>query len=109
MRIMQLKRLVIFFSILSLLYAFTLLLAFIPKRIFYKSELGQGNEIIQKIEIFKNESNRLPDDLSELGILDNEDQRIFYRRDGKNYIIWFGMSLGESGLYDSRIQKWNIE
>ncbi len=74
----------------------------------YGDELKQGNEVVAKIEKFKKEKGRLPDSLSEIGVVETESGPIFYKKESETkYIVWFGQELGESATYDSDTKKWN--
>ena len=74
----------------------------------YGAKLKQGNEVIAKVEKFRNESGRLPDSLSEIGIFITESGPIYYKKQSETkYIVWFGKELGESATYDSDIKEWD--
>jgi len=69
----------------------------------------QGNEIVKKIEYYKEKNNRLPNSLSEIGIqvIDESNPPLYYdKRDSINYTVSFGTSLGESMFYYSDSKKW---
>ncbi len=71
------------------------------------SEIRQGNEIVSKIEKFKSEKNRLPNNLTELGLVEDEAGPIYYEKKGETkFILWFGKALGESAIYDSDTKQW---
>jgi hypothetical protein len=73
-----------------------------------QSKKSEGNEIKNKIELFKKANGRLPSSLSEFGIEEKEEGPIYYeKKDESNYILWFGAKLGESVTYDSRTNKWS--
>lgn len=83
-----------------------LILWLLPNRLAFRSELREGNMIVSRVESFKSKNGRLPDDLKQVGI-DDENLKIFYRKeDDKRYIVWFGTTLGESVTYDSQFGKW---
>ena len=68
----------------------------------------QGNEIRDRIEAYRHDHGQLPPDLTTLGITETEEGPIYYQKeDATNYILWFGMSLGESVTYSSKAQKWD--
>lgn len=74
----------------------------------YGEKLKAGNETVAKIEKFKDENKRLPNSLSEIGIVEDESGPIYYRKDSETkYIVWFGKELGESATYDSDTKKWS--
>jgi hypothetical protein len=60
------------------------------------------------IEAFRKANGRLPNSLAEMGIYEDESGPVYYRKqDDQNYIVYFGLSLGESETYDSRTRKWS--
>lgn len=69
-------------------------------------ELRTGRNIITKVELFKNKEARLPESLEELGIND-PDLDVYYQKiSSEEYQVWFGTSLGESEVFNSRTRKW---
>lgn len=71
-------------------------------------KLRQGNEVVAKVEKFRNENGRLPGNLREIGIVETESGPVFYEKKSETkYIIWFGKELGESATYDSDTKKWS--
>jgi hypothetical protein len=73
-----------------------------------QSKKDEGNKIVTKIELFKEENGRLPSSLSELGTKETEEGPIYYEKKGNsNYILWYGAELGESVTFDSSTNKWS--
>ena len=69
--------------------------------------MAKGSEAVVKIEKFRNEKGRLPNSLSEAGIVETESGPIYYRKESESkYILWFGKELGESVTYDSETKQW---
>lgn len=67
----------------------------------------KGEEIINKIEEFREKNNRLPESLREIGIIETEEGPIYYSKESpENYTIWYGKSLGESATYHSDTKEW---
>ena len=98
------KTILLFFFIVIILI-FTLLFF---RKSEEKSLIDKGNEVIVKVDSFRNVNKRLPNSLSELGILEKEEGPIYYeKKDSLRYIIWFGTTFGESEIYDSEKKKWN--
>ncbi|MBU2950675.1 hypothetical protein KO493_08205 [Tamlana agarivorans] len=63
--------------------------------------------IIEKVEQFKTEKNRLPKNASEIRLIELEDSKAFYeKKTDSTYIVWFGLSLGESKIYYSTTKDW---
>lgn len=89
---------------LFLIFALTVVFGFACG---YGDKLKQGNQVIAKVEKFKNEKGRLPNNLSEIGIVETESGPIYYKKESETkYVVWFGKELGESATYDSEIKKW---
>lgn len=73
----------------------------------YNEKIKQGKVVVTKVEIFRNEKNRLPNSLNEIGIEETESGPIYYRKESESiYIVWFGKQLGESETYDSDTKEW---
>lgn len=75
-----------------------------------KALVKQGEEIIQKVEKFRQKYNKLPDDLSELGKneLPYPDQLDYTKWDSLTYTVSFQIALGESWAYHSDTKKWGL-
>ena len=70
--------------------------------------MGEGDKIISKIERFREERRRLPESLSEVGIEEKEEGPIYYeKKSDTKFVLWFGMELGGSVIYDSEARKWS--
>ncbi len=70
-------------------------------------KIAKGNETIAKVENFRNEKGRLPNSLTEIGIVETESGPIYYEKKSESkYILWFGKQLGESVVYDSDTKQW---
>ncbi|MFY0628633.1 MAG: hypothetical protein JXR07_20210 [Reichenbachiella sp.] len=58
--------------------------------------------IIERIEDYKTKKNQLPTSVSEIGFIESEDSPAFYEQTtDSTYIVWYGLSLGESRTYNS--------
>ena len=67
----------------------------------------QGSEIAARVEKFRTENGRMPNSLSEIGIIEKESGPIYYKKESDTkYILWFGKELGESVTYDSDTKQW---
>ena len=70
----------------------------------------KGNAIIEQIESYKKANGMLPNSLLDVGITEDEGADAIYysiqNSSKKNYMIWFGTSLGESKTYYSDNKKW---
>lgn len=69
----------------------------------------QSAPIIKRIDEYKMNKGFYPKKLSDTGLPEpDESGPIYYQlQDSNTYIIWFGMELGESVIYDSRTKNWN--
>ena len=96
----------------SILAAIVLFVGFIlfwmvaPQEIVYRSELRTGKIVVSRVEAYRNSYGSLPDSLGAVGM--NElDLNVYYQKiDSRNYIVWFGTTLGESMTYHSDLRKW---
>ena len=62
--------------------------------------------LIEKVETFKKENNRLPKDVSELGLTEKMDSPAFYQiQTDSTYMVWYGLIVGESKVYRSSTKK----
>ena len=69
--------------------------------------MSDGNEVAKRIDAFYTKNGRLPLSLQEVGIKEQLEGPIFYQMtDSVDYELWFGTSLGESKVYDSKSRKW---
>ena len=76
---------------------------------------AQGEKLVLKIEKFRVEKGRLPDNLEEMGMkepgpmggVDTPGGLLWYeKKDDKNYIVYYGEQLGVSMVYDSKTKEW---
>ena len=66
--------------------------------------------LIEKVETFKKTNNRLPKNVSELGLTEKMDSPAFYQMEtDTTYMVWYGLSVGESKIYKSSTKKWTEE
>ncbi|WKV11824.1 hypothetical protein [Marivirga harenae] len=66
--------------------------------------------IIEKVEKFKQNNGRLPKDVTEIGLDDTQMHLSFYQiTSDTTYMVWYGLSLGESKIYRSETKKWTEE
>ena len=69
--------------------------------------IKEGNEVIAKIESFKKDNGRLPESLTELGIVETEGGPIFYKKvDSSRYTLYGMVHFDRTVNYDSETQKW---
>lgn len=66
--------------------------------------------IIEKVEAYRQEKGRLPENVTEVGIDDNQDHLSFYvKKSQDEYEICYGLGLGTSRIYNSKTKKWREE
>lgn len=69
--------------------------------------IREGDEIVKKVERFRESKGRLPNSLSEIGVEEKEEGPIYYdKKSETRYVVWFGTVLGESVKYDSDKREW---
>lgn len=69
-----------------------------------------AEHIIEKVEKFKQDNGRLPENVIEIG-LDNKQMHLsFYTKiDSSEYEVWYGTDLGVSKIYNSKTNIWREE
>ncbi|WP_276168314.1 hypothetical protein [Zobellia alginiliquefaciens] len=66
--------------------------------------------LIEKVEKFKKINNRLPKDVTELGLTEKMNSPAFYQMEtDSTYMVWYGLSVGESKVFRSSTKKWTEE
>ena len=96
----------VFLGLMVLVGLAIYLLLWQPDWLFHWRDFRAGDEIISKVEAYKQSNCSLQETLKEVGI-NSPDLRVFYDRiSDHEYCVWFGTALGESEIFDSRIRKW---
>ena len=98
---------IIKYIILSVVILAMLLFFFITSK--REKDLTQrGEDIVEKIEFFRKENHRLPKDLNEIGILEEENSNALYYdiRNDTSYTVSFMMSIDYNKTYYSDTKKW---
>src|SRR5258706_14513597 len=73
------------------------------------AEQRLGEQVVAKVEKFRQVNGRLPESLQEIGIevKSLSDPPVYYeKKRSDHYIVWYGLSLGESMVYDSQTKQW---
>jgi hypothetical protein len=66
-----------------------------------------GNRVVKEIQAFQRAHGRLPNSLSEIGEPEDESGPVYYQKqDDGSFIVWFGLRLGESEVYESKTGGW---
>ena len=68
---------------------------------------NQGEELVNKIEIFRSEHNRLPNTVEELGIgVEPMNEGPYYeKKDSLSYIVYFNIGFDNTKTYSSENQE----
>lgn len=70
--------------------------------------IKQGDELVLKIEKYKEEKGHLPNSIEDVGLNETMEGPLFYvRMDSVNFMVYFGTSLGESMIYYSDTKEWD--
>lgn len=98
-------RVVIVLSVVAVIIAVIFIMR--PTELFQSRQFQLGNEIIERVEVYRARTGSLPNTLGEIGY-DEETLDVYYQRlDGDEYQVWFGTALGESETYNSREKRWD--
>jgi hypothetical protein len=69
-----------------------------------------AEEIVKRVETFRQQHDRLPGSLSDIGMQGDESGPAYYeRKDDQRYIAWYGTTLGHSVVYHSDTRRWTEE
>ena len=70
--------------------------------------IKKGNVVVERIEQYKKNNNKLPNSLKEIGENDDEDNYPFFyqKQDSCYYSISFGISMDDSKIYYSDSKQW---
>jgi len=66
--------------------------------------------IIEKVEVYRSEFGKLPENVAAVGIDDSQMHLSFYiKKSEDEYEVWYGLDLGTSKIYNSETKKWRKE
>jgi len=69
-----------------------------------------GEEMISKIENYKKANGHLPNHLNDIGVVEKEEGPIYYtKQNDTSYIVYYGLGLGESMVYDFEKKQWKSD
>ena len=94
------------------LYIFTIVLLFITTSCcdMLCERQEHGELVIEKVEKFRTENGRLPDNVTEIGLDDTKMHLSFYEKTSDTtYKVWYGLDLGNSMVYKSETDEWKEE
>ena len=68
----------------------------------------RGENVIERIEFFRKKNHRIPKDLNEIGIIEEENSNALYYdvRNDTSYTVSFMMSIDYNKTYYSDTKKW---
>jgi hypothetical protein len=67
-----------------------------------------GNRVVQEVVAFQRVHGHLPSSLSEIGEQESESGPVYYlRQNDGSFVVWYGLRLGESEVYDSKTGHWD--
>lgn len=102
------KNILMFIILFIILVTLSWILIWRPPFIIYWQKYKIANKYIEKIEQFRQQNQRLPSSLEEIGEITSEKGPIYYQKLSETeYQIWFGTTVGESIIYNSKTKKWN--
>lgn len=69
-----------------------------------------GDELIAKVEEYRRQNNTLPNNISELGIIETMGEGPYYeKKDSVYYIVFFNIGFDNTKTYYSKTKKWKDE
>lgn len=72
-----------------------------------KSYTSKGNELIDKVEEYKQKNGELPETVSDLGIIETMGEGPYYEKiDSLKYIVFFNIGFDDRKVYYSHLKKW---
>ena len=76
----------------------------------YYSERREGREVARKVREFESSHHRLPDALTDVGLVDSErGAGPYYTKVSQDtFSIWYGESLGECYSFSSKTGEWQF-
>jgi hypothetical protein len=76
--------------------------------LWWQSKANQrlGEQLVEKVEIYRHVQGRLPESLEDVGVHNNDLPVYYEKKSGDRYILWYGTTLGESAVFDSQTKKW---
>jgi hypothetical protein len=75
--------------------------------ILHNNMIKNGNIIVAKIESYKKLNKKLPNSIEQIGIQETLEGPFFYDLiDSTTYEVSFGLTLGESAVYNSHKKQW---
>lgn len=73
----------------------------------FDKRVRQGNIVVDKVELFRSQKDKLPNSLDEIGVTETESGPIYYEKKSETgYILRFGKESSESVTYDSESKQW---
>lgn len=102
------KKIIILGGIASLILVASLILYF--RYAESKRYENKGGELITKIEEYKQQKKRLPNSVTDLGLVEPMDEGPYYeKKDSLNYIVFFNIGFDNTKTYYSKTKEWKDE
>jgi hypothetical protein len=71
---------------------------------------SKGNELINRIELYRRQHSRLPNSILDLGIEEQMGEGPYYeKKDSLNYILFFNIGFDNAKIYSSSEKRWKDE
>lgn len=68
----------------------------------------QSEPIQAALETYRQQHGRYPDSMSQVGFAETEEGPLHYDRKSETaYILWYGLTLGESRVFNSMDRQWH--
>lgn len=99
------KKSIIVFIIITIIIFIIVIL----RKCEYNNYLNKGEELIILVEKYKQNTGKLPESVSELGIKETMGEGPYYEKKDTSYIIYFNIGFDKSLIYDSNNKKWQYE
>ena len=101
------RRILLGLAVAAILYVAAAWFDVLPDRFLYRERFAAGEEVIERVERYRQQHGNLPESLHESGMEERLDGPVYYtRRDSERYEVWFGTTLGESITYRSDREVW---
>lgn len=99
-----------------IIYVVIVFLVLVSSLVFYfryaenKKYEKQGIELIAKIEEYRQQNNKLPNTVADLGIVEPMGEGPYYeKKDSLNYVVFFNIGFDNTKTYYSETKEWKNE
>ena len=97
----------------SVVLGYVAFVAFAPTAWKHRSDIELSERLIAMVEDFRHTQGRLPSEQEafsfreKLGLPADDTCPCYTVKEGDQYIVWFGTTLGSSYVYNSSTSEWN--